>query len=136
MAEFHFSTPYYIERSVANAPRRIVAPGPAELYTHLRRQGSRPPTHLHMKPQRHRGTEEGKVTSTFQQLRPDFPINPDVCVNSFPAQSIEYLVCVSVPLWFIFQSAPGWQDVYNVQRVPPSGPGGFAHLERVNSARR
>jgi len=35
MAEFHFSTPYYIEGSVADALRRIVAPGPAEHYTHL-----------------------------------------------------------------------------------------------------
>src|SRR6266567_8435996 len=76
----------------------------------------------------HRGTEEGKVTSTLQQLRPDFSINPDASANNFPAQFIEYLLCVSVPLWFIFQSASAWQDVYNVQvaaalyRRPPWGP--------------
>src|SRR6266436_4769713 len=81
------------------------------------RQGLRLPTPIANEPQRHRGAEEGKVTNTFQQLRPDFPINPDASAKSFAAQLIEYLLCVSVPLWFIFWSASAWQDVYNVQVV-------------------
>ena len=57
-------------------------------------------------------------------------MNPDASANSFPAQFIEYFLCVSAPLWFVFQSPSPWQDVYNIQVVallcPPQSIAGLA----------